>query len=85
MNLKDRISTTRREFEQALAQATTLEALEAVRITYLGRQGTISQLTDELKTLPVEEKRLQVVNIYRDEIRLIVPAKHPLEWLSAPT
>ena len=28
--------------------------------------------------LPVEEKRLQVVNIYRDEIRLIVPARHPL-------
>ncbi|MEO8593114.1 MAG: LysR family transcriptional regulator [Candidatus Solibacter sp.] len=31
-----------------------------------------------LVQLPVEEKRLQVVNIYRDEIRLIVPADHPL-------
>src|SRR3954470_13451228 len=31
-----------------------------------------------LTQLPVEEKRLQVVNIYRDEIRLIVPANHPL-------
>src|SRR5438477_612074 len=31
-----------------------------------------------LTQLPVEEKRLQVVNIYRDEIRLIVPARHPL-------
>jgi len=28
--------------------------------------------------LPVDEKRLQVVNIYRDEIRLIVPARHRL-------
>jgi DNA-binding transcriptional LysR family regulator len=28
--------------------------------------------------LPVDEKRLQVVNIYRDEIRLIAPAGHPL-------
>ena len=28
-----------------------------------------------LVQLPVEEKRLQVVNIYRDEIRLIVPAR----------
>lgn len=28
--------------------------------------------------LPVEEKRLQVVNIHRDEIRLIVPPDHPL-------
>ncbi len=31
-----------------------------------------------LTQLPVEEKRLQVVNVYRDEIRLIVPAGHPL-------
>ena len=31
-----------------------------------------------LTQLPVEEKRLQVVNIYHDEIRLVVPARHPL-------
>ena len=31
-----------------------------------------------LTQLPVEEKRLQVVNVYRDEIRLICPARHPL-------
>jgi DNA-binding transcriptional LysR family regulator len=31
-----------------------------------------------LTQLPVDEKRLQVVNIYHDEIRLIVPARHPL-------
>src|SRR4030095_8314951 len=31
-----------------------------------------------LTQLPVEEKRLQVVNVDRDEIRLIVPAHHAL-------
>ena len=31
-----------------------------------------------LTQLPVEEKRIQVVNIHHDEIRLIVPAHHPL-------
>jgi DNA-binding transcriptional LysR family regulator len=31
-----------------------------------------------LTQLPVEEKRVQVVNIYHDEIRLIVPARHSL-------
>ncbi len=31
-----------------------------------------------LTQLPVEEKRLQVVNVHRDEIRLIVPPGHPL-------
>jgi DNA-binding transcriptional LysR family regulator len=31
-----------------------------------------------LTQLPVDEKRLQVVTIHHDEIRLIVPARHPL-------
>src|SRR5262245_22125326 len=31
-----------------------------------------------LTQLPVEEKRLQVVAIHRDEIRMIVPVDHPL-------
>jgi DNA-binding transcriptional LysR family regulator len=31
-----------------------------------------------LTQLPVEEKRMQVVSIYTDEIGLIVPARHPL-------
>jgi DNA-binding transcriptional LysR family regulator len=31
-----------------------------------------------LTQLPVEEKRLQVVSVHHDEIRLIVPAQHPL-------
>src|SRR5260370_32533705 len=38
-----------------------------------------------LTQLPVEEKRLQVVNVHRDEIRLIVPARHPLASKSAVT
>ena len=35
--------------------------------------------------LPVDEKRLQVVSIYRDEIRLCVPAGHPLADRPAAT
>src|ERR1044071_2499682 len=31
-----------------------------------------------LTQLPVEEKRLQVIDIYHDEVRLVVPARHPL-------
>jgi len=31
-----------------------------------------------LTQLPVEEKRLQVVNVHHDEIRLIVPGRHRL-------
>jgi DNA-binding transcriptional LysR family regulator len=36
-----------------------------------------------LTQLPVEEKRLQVVDIYRDEIRMFVAAGHPLAGRAA--
>jgi DNA-binding transcriptional LysR family regulator len=38
-----------------------------------------------LTQLPVDEKRLQVVDVYRDEIRLIVPGGHPLAECKAVT
>ncbi len=38
-----------------------------------------------LTQLPTPEKRVQVVDIYRDEIRVIVPAGHPLEKLTSLT
>lgn len=31
-----------------------------------------------LTQLPVQEKRVQIVDIYRDEVRAVVPADHPL-------
>ena len=36
-----------------------------------------------LTQLPVAEKRLQVVDIHRDEVRVIVPAGHPLTKLKS--
>jgi DNA-binding transcriptional LysR family regulator len=38
-----------------------------------------------LTQLPIQEKRVQVVDIYRDEIRVIVPARHALAELSSVT
>jgi DNA-binding transcriptional LysR family regulator len=38
-----------------------------------------------LTQLPVQEKRVQVVDIYHDEIRLIAPSKHPITEKSSIT
>ena len=38
-----------------------------------------------LTQLPVAEKRLQVVNVHEDEIKLIVPAGHPLAGCASVT
>jgi len=38
-----------------------------------------------LTQLPIQEKRVQVVDIYRDEIRVIAPARHAIAELSSVT
>lgn len=38
-----------------------------------------------LTQFPIPEKRVQVIEIYRDEIRAVVPARHPLAELRAVT
>lgn len=38
-----------------------------------------------LAQLPVQEKRVQIVDLYRDEVRAIVPADHPLASMEKVT
>lgn len=56
MNLNERISAV--EAEIAAATAATPEAAEAFRVGMLGKHGKVSQLLDDLKSVPPEEKRL---------------------------
>ncbi len=56
--LKQQISSLKSQCEQALASCKTLDDLEAVRIAYLGRNGSITQLMTTLKSLSVDEKRI---------------------------
>ncbi len=42
---------------ESLALSTTLESLEQVRVTFLGRKGKVSELMPSLSALSLEEKR----------------------------
>ncbi|MCW5899791.1 MAG: phenylalanine--tRNA ligase subunit alpha [Flavobacteriales bacterium] len=55
MSLQDRISLL--ETEVAAVQATGPDAAEQARIAWLGRNGSITALFDDFKSLPPEEKR----------------------------
>jgi phenylalanyl-tRNA synthetase alpha chain len=55
--IKQKISLLHQEFNTALTTAATEQALETVRIAFLGRSGTISTLMASLKNLSLEEKR----------------------------
>src|SRR5947207_8072249 len=61
--------------EDALAQMATApeeRALEAVRVKFLGRGGSVTQWSDKMKSLPKEEK--PVVGKLLNEIRTAVTA-----------
>ncbi|HET7227820.1 MAG TPA: phenylalanine--tRNA ligase subunit alpha, partial [Chthoniobacterales bacterium] len=61
--------------EEALAQIASApdeRALEAVRVKFLGRGGSVTQWSDNMKSLPKEEK--PVVGKLLNEIRTAVTA-----------
>lgn len=55
--LSQQIQEQKLLFRQELNSAINKEDLEKVRIKFLGRQGSITELLNKLKELPTEEKR----------------------------
>lgn len=54
----DTIATIQKDLKKALQSATTPDQLEQVRVTFLGRNGSIAQIMKQLKDLSVEQKRI---------------------------
>lgn len=55
--LSEHIITFRNAFSSALAAASSLENLEQVRVTFLGRKSQLTDLMEQLKELSLEEKK----------------------------
>lgn len=56
-SINQKLSKLETDILKDIDQATTEEHLESVRITFLGRNGQIANLMQELKDLSLEEKR----------------------------
>ena len=67
--MNEQISATRLKLENELANATDLKQLEDMRITYLGKKGSITDLLKNMKNLSSEEKKTfgQEVNALKNE------------------
>jgi phenylalanyl-tRNA synthetase alpha chain len=57
-SLANALETVKNELADALQKTKTTHDLEAVRIAFLGRKGKIADLMEQLKTIPVEEKKI---------------------------
>ena len=67
--MNEQISAMRQKLIEELANVADLNQLEEMRITYLGKKGSITDLLKNMKSLSNEEKKTfgQEVNLLKDE------------------
>jgi len=71
-NLETEIKTIEAECLSELKKARSLESLESVRVSYLGRNGKVADLMSTLKKLSLEQKRTfgPVLNQFKQRLTL---------------
>jgi phenylalanyl-tRNA synthetase alpha chain len=57
-SLLQELDIIKKELIAAIATITNENSLESVRVAFLGRKGKIANLMEQLKSLPVEEKKI---------------------------
>ena len=69
--MQDKINQITSSFENDISEIKDLKSLEDLRIKYLSRKGLVSELFEEFKSLPGEEKKKygQVINQMKNEIQ----------------
>ena len=67
--MNEKILEMRQRFAKELSNANDLQALDNIRVTYLGKKGSITDLLKDMKSLTNEEKKSfgQDVNILKNE------------------
>ena len=70
MGMKENIAGLRAQFETELAAAHDSESIEKIRIAYLGKKGSVTELLKGMKDLSVEEKKEfgQTINVVKREV-----------------
>lgn len=68
--MNDRLEQLKLRAVQEIANATTLAALQEVKIRYLGKKGPITEVSRGLSALSVEERPLvgQLINLLKEEL-----------------
>ncbi|MBP3592517.1 MAG: phenylalanine--tRNA ligase subunit alpha [Clostridia bacterium] len=66
--MKERIEQLKNEFATALAAATTEEALEALRVAYLGKKGAIADLMKSLRDVEDKKSAGQWINDFKTTV-----------------
>ena len=73
-NLSQKLESLQKERDALLKNATSLSEIENVRVSLLGRKGTVTELMEILKTLPLEEKKVigPLLNQFKTETQTLI-------------
>ena len=70
MGIRENISELREKFEAELSEVRDSEAIEKIRVAYLGKKGSVTELLKGLKDLTGAEKKEfgQTINLLKREV-----------------
>jgi len=73
-NLQKQIQGLKRKLLEQVGQVATEDKIEAIRIQFLGRNGLITQLMTQLKSISIEEKRVigPLLNEFKKEAENVI-------------
>jgi len=77
--MKERLEKLKSEIENQLTRATSKDALETLRIKYLGRNGELNELFKEIASFSLEEKKLYGYEINTMKLKLTRELKARLD------
>ncbi len=66
--MKERIEGLKARFDEALASALTLDALEALRVEFLGKKGCVAELMKGLRDVEDKKAAGQLINTFKNEV-----------------
>ena len=70
--MKERIEELKLSFREALAGATDAEALENIRVAYLGKKGAVAELMKGLRDVSDKREAGQLINDFKCEVEAAV-------------
>ena len=75
--MSQNIAELKQEFAAKLAAAESMQTLEEIRVDFLGKKGSVTELLKSMKDLGPEEKKTfgQEVNVLKNELSQAITAK----------
>ena len=66
--MKEKIEQLKARFDEQLAKATDADALEALRVDFLGKKGAVNELMKALRDVQDKKEAGQLINCFKNEV-----------------